>query len=107
MSTSDLRQEKMEKTGAGIGGSGGAREGRVKEVVLEGVGHLIAMEAIAECANAIAPWIATECERIAIDDKRFHAHWSTKTQIEKTTIDDKWYEMMGPPIKSQRPKQKL
>lgn len=107
MSTSSLRQEKMELTGAGIGGSGGAHEGRVKEVVLKGVGHLVAMEAVAECADAIAPWIAGECQEMASQDEKLHREWSTKSQIEKTTIDEKWHEMMGPSPNQQKPRQKL
>ncbi len=36
MSTPELRKEKMDLTGVGVGGSGGVAAGRVREVVLEG-----------------------------------------------------------------------
>ena len=41
LSPPDWRKQKMERTGTGVGGSGGAEAGRVKEVILEDVGHLI------------------------------------------------------------------
>ncbi|KAI1609561.1 Alpha/beta hydrolase family-domain-containing protein [Exophiala viscosa] len=43
LATPTLRRKKMETTGIGVGGSGGERAGRVKEVVLE-CGHLVPME---------------------------------------------------------------
>lgn len=107
MSASHFRQKKMEVTGVGVGGSGGAKEGRVKEVVLKGVGHLVAMEAVAECAEAIGPWISTECQRIARQDVRLRAGWAAKSQAQKTMIDEKWLEMMGPPPKPSRSRGKM
>ncbi|KAK5263103.1 hypothetical protein LTR99_008937 [Exophiala xenobiotica] len=48
---------KMKHTGVGIGGSGGEPAGRVHRVTYQGVGHLIAMEAVSQAAGDAADWI--------------------------------------------------
>jgi len=97
MSTAPRRKAKVDVTGIGVGGGGGARAGRVKEVVLEGIGHLVAMEAVDQCADSAAQWIGTELKRWIKDEEEFRSMWSKKSLIEKTTIDDKWREMIGRP----------
>jgi hypothetical protein len=57
VSVPQLRKDKMALTGSGVCGSGGVKEGRVKEILLEGHGHLIPQEAPSLCANATAAWI--------------------------------------------------
>lgn len=95
MSTSEQRKAKIDATGIGVGGSGGARAGRVKEVVLEGVGHLVAMEAVEKCASSAAQWIGQEVKRWVADEEEFRKMWAKESIVEKTTIDDKWREMIG------------
>ncbi|PYH95570.1 putative toxin biosynthesis protein [Aspergillus ellipticus CBS 707.79] len=40
------QERKMEVTGTGVGGSGGAKEGRVKKMVLEKGGHMLVVEEV-------------------------------------------------------------
>ena len=53
-------EKKVDCTGRVVGGSGGAPEGRVREAVVEGKGHLLPLEVIAACADAAAPGIEEE-----------------------------------------------
>lgn len=55
--------DKLANTGTGVGGSGGAKHGRVRQITFEGVGHLIPMEIVAKTADASASWIVSEIER--------------------------------------------
>ncbi len=89
MSTPDLRREKMAVTGTAGGGSGGAAAGRVREVVLEGVGHLVAMDKPAVCARHAAEWIALELERWRRDEAELESWWR-KSLREKQVIDAEW-----------------
>lgn len=98
LSTPEQRKARMDVTGTGVGGSGGARAGRVKELVLEGIGHLVAMEAVGPCADATAQWVGAELKRWNADEEEFRSQWSKKSTKEKTTIDDKWREMIGGPM---------
>jgi len=63
MSPPDLRRQKVATTGTGVDGSGGFGEGRVKEVVLDGVGHLVPMIAPGKSAFAAAGFLAGELGR--------------------------------------------
>jgi hypothetical protein len=95
LSTPEQRKTRLDVTGVGIGGSGGAGAGMVKEVILEGMGHLVAMEAVGQCADSAARWIGTELKRWNTNEEEFRSTWAAKSMLEKTTIDDKWREMIG------------
>ena len=90
-----FREQRLSKTGIGIGGSGGAKAGRVKEVVLESVGHLVPMEAVDESAEAVANWLTLEMQRWRKEEDDFHAKWNQKSRIEKQTIQEEWKEKLG------------
>lgn len=62
MSGPGERRAKMERTGSGVGGSGGVAKGRVREVVLD-CGHLVAMERVQGCAEAVGGFLGGELER--------------------------------------------
>ena len=81
---------KMNRTGIGPGGSGGAAEGRVKQVVFEDVGHLIPMEAVTDTGNVSAEWIARETERWQEGEEAWRQKWEAKPEIERSTISDEW-----------------
>jgi pimeloyl-ACP methyl ester carboxylesterase len=95
LSTPELRKKKMERTGTGVGGSGGAAAGRVKEVVLD-CGHLVAMERVAECADVITAFLGDEMKRWVQEKKEFEEYWNRKTRREQTTIDEQWAEQVNP-----------
>ncbi len=58
----DRRAAKVETTGAGAGGSGGAKIGKVKEVVLSGGGHFTCCEKVEQTSLAIAEWLKETLE---------------------------------------------
>ena len=70
LSESELRADKMAMTGVGPSGSGGAKAGRVKEVLLD-AGHLIPMEKVAETADETSAWMLSELQRWRDDEKAF------------------------------------
>ncbi|CAM1501893.1 Fc.00g038770.m01.CDS01 [Cosmosporella sp. VM-42] len=96
LSPPELRLEKMRTTGVGIGGSGGAKKGRVKEVVGEEYGHLIPMEAPLLCAKAAAEWVASELERWWTGEREYE-EWTKKSRVEKTTISEEFKSYIGKP----------
>jgi pimeloyl-ACP methyl ester carboxylesterase len=88
-------QAKMETTGIGVGGSGGAKADRVKSVWLEDVGHLMPMEAVGQTADAALDWLDSEMQRWTKEEDEFRKMWSTKPMRGKRMVDDEWKEMMG------------
>ena len=85
MASPALNAEKMGITGTGIGGSGGAAKGRVKEVVLEGVGHLVAMEAPVQTAENTAKWIGQEMQLWRQEAQKF-AGWAKIPEIGRAHV---------------------
>lgn len=104
MSSPPERKRKMDMTGVGTGGSGGAKAGRVSEVTLEGIGHLVAMEASEQCADAIVHWVGPEVSRFREERKKY-TEWTKKTIKEKTTLSEEWQKRMGgPPVRRAKSK---
>ncbi|KAF5013566.1 hypothetical protein FDECE_426 [Fusarium decemcellulare] len=89
------RQEKMVRTGTGVGGSGGTGAGRVQEVVLD-CGHLVAMEKVPECADAITAFLGRELEQWRQEKQEFEEYWNKKTRREQITIDKDWADKIKP-----------
>lgn len=99
MSQLPHRKEKMDSTGTGVGGSGGTKEGRVREVVLEEIGHLVAMEAVEACADAATSWIGKEMGRWRDEERKFREEWSKKGILEKQVVSEEWKRMIGGPLR--------
>lgn len=105
MSSPELIKSKMEITGSGPGGSGGVKEGRVKQVTVKGVGHLVAMEASEVCADAAAAWFGQEVKKLDAE-RKVYDEWTEQSLREKQTMSRKWEEMIGGPVK-RPPKSKI
>ncbi|KAH7380852.1 prolyl aminopeptidase-like protein [Cadophora sp. MPI-SDFR-AT-0126] len=104
MSAPATRKYKIDITGSGTGGSGGAKEGRVEEVLLEGIGHLVAMEASQKCADSSAAWLGKELKRFE-EEKKKYVEWTKQGFAAKTTLSEEWQKRIGGPLK--RPKSKI
>ncbi|KAF2667974.1 alpha/beta-hydrolase [Microthyrium microscopicum] len=83
LSAPDLRADKMAATGTGLGGSGGEKAGRVKEVVVKNVGHLIPMIKVMETAGYAADWIGDELKRWRADEALLKRQWNSLPDEEK------------------------
>ncbi|KAK4096151.1 alpha/beta-hydrolase [Parathielavia hyrcaniae] len=83
------RRAKRERTGTGAGGSGGAAKGRMKEVVLD-CGHLVAMERVAECAEAAAGFLEGELGRWAREQRALEEERARVGRREVMMVDERW-----------------
>ncbi|EAW10659.1 putative toxin biosynthesis protein [Aspergillus clavatus NRRL 1] len=98
----DMMADKMQNTGAGLGGSGGAAAGRVRDVYLEKYGHLLAQEAPIECGEATSQWLGKELQRWRNEERFFREQWSKKSKVEKMTIDKRWKEHVPAPVRPKK-----
>jgi|SRR5687768_3110753 pimeloyl-ACP methyl ester carboxylesterase len=96
LSPPELIQEKLDRTGTGVGGSGGTKERRVKGITSAEHGHLIAQEAPVLCAKEAATWVKSEMERWWVEENEFQ-EWAKKSQEEKTTISEEYKSYAGKP----------
>jgi len=98
MSSPEACKYKLDVTGTGTGGSGGAKEGRVEGVMLDGIGHLVAMEASEECADVTAAWLGKEVKRFE-NERNEYIEWTKQSLEAKTTFSEEWKRRIGPPQK--------
>ncbi|KEZ39459.1 Uncharacterized protein SAPIO_CDS9319 [Scedosporium apiospermum] len=96
---------RLRQTGAGTGGSGGIQFGRVKQVMLPGLGHLVAMEAPGECARLGAEWIEKEVTRWREGEAREFEEWRGKRKEEKTMLTEEWAKYLK--VQQRAPKAKI
>ncbi|KAK5994987.1 Type I acyl-CoA thioesterase mpaH [Cladobotryum mycophilum] len=90
------KSDKLETTGVGEGGSGGAKEGRVKSVTEPEAGHLVPLENPGFCAQAAAEWAKTEVDRWWEEEREFE-EWSKKPAVEKVTVSEEFRKRIGAP----------
>ncbi|EGR47333.1 uncharacterized protein TRIREDRAFT_64834 [Trichoderma reesei QM6a] len=91
-----LIREKLETTGVGVGGSGGAKAGRVKHVTHQQAGHLVPLEEPLFCATAAAGWIRAEMDNWWDEEKEYE-QWTRKPLKDKSTIDDEFQKRLALP----------
>ncbi|KAK4864946.1 hypothetical protein LT330_001569 [Penicillium expansum] len=94
-----MRADKLANTGTAVGGSGGVAAGRVRDVFLEDFGHLLAQEAVNECADAAVSWLVPEIHRWRAEEESFRAAWGQKSKIEKVTVDAEWLKNVPAPVR--------
>lgn len=99
MSTPSLQAEKLSRVGTGLGGNGGiagngADSGVVQSVVLERVGHLVAMEDVGGCAGAVAPWLEEQWQRYRGEMREYEA-WTGKPLGEKQGLSQEWLDAVA------------
>ncbi|KAL4904982.1 hypothetical protein BDW74DRAFT_168124 [Aspergillus multicolor] len=98
-STPKKRKEKLEITGSGIGGSGGYRMGRVKEVTIKGSTHQLPFEEVGRISSESAEWLRGEMERWKEYDERVRKSW----EVEPDNRVKNWHT----PLKESLRKSKL
>lgn len=95
LSVPEFRAEKMSATGVGIGGSGGAAEGRVAEVTIDGVGHLIPMEAVGKTADHAVSWLAKEMRLWRAKEDAERQEWAAVPEEGKRVLSPQYLKMLG------------
>lgn len=95
MSPPHEREAKMERTGVGVGGSGGCAAGRVQQKVLA-CGHLMAMQEVQQCAKAASEFLGPELERYHMETKAFSKFWKSQSREQQITIGPRWSEEIKP-----------
>lgn len=90
-----LKADKLAVTGTGVGGSGGVKKGRVKEVTFKGVGHLIPMEVVGQTADACGRWIASETERWRALETVERRGWAAVPQEQKSKMTELYVDVIS------------
>lgn len=91
VSSSELRAGKVERTGKGIGGSGGYKSNRVKEVIFPGAGHHLPFEAVPGVSDAASTWLKQEMMRWKEEKERINKGWLELPREARASVSDDWH----------------
>lgn len=80
------RRLKLEMTGVGMGGSGGAKEGKVESHVVKNTTHFLPFEVPEKCAQLAADWLTIHLNQWKRDEEEFCKQWSAVPKVEKTML---------------------
>jgi pimeloyl-ACP methyl ester carboxylesterase len=83
------RKERIDAVGWATGGSGGARDGRVKDVVIKG-SHFVPMDNPSEVAAATAEWFTKELQRWKASEEEEMASWYKIPLDKRAELSDDW-----------------
>ncbi|KAJ5682578.1 hypothetical protein N7462_005743 [Penicillium macrosclerotiorum] len=73
----EARTNILNRTGTGVGGSGGVKAMRVKQTILKGT-HQLPLEKVGETAASVGPWISQTVQRWKEDEARIAERWAQR-----------------------------
>jgi hypothetical protein len=83
------RKGRVDAIGWAIGGSGGAKDGRVQDVVIQG-SHFVPMDNPSEVAKATADWLVKEMERWVILEDEERSSQKAVPVEQRAELSDDW-----------------
>ncbi|KAK4501077.1 hypothetical protein PRZ48_006883 [Zasmidium cellare] len=89
------RAIKMQITGTGPGGSGGAAAGKVKEAVLSVGGHYVPLEHPKAVAEQLTSMLGESLMTWAKEEEDQKARWAKLDTRDKAMMDDEWIWWIG------------
>lgn len=92
INTPALQDEKMALSGAGIGGSGGAKAGMVKKAVIDEAAHMVPFEKVQGCAVLLARWLKTQVDRFIAEEAFFREYDNKKSERDRLVVSKEWLE---------------
>jgi hypothetical protein len=91
----DEMREGIKIAGTGLGGSGGMREGRVREAAIA-KGHMFPFEAVEETAKTCAGWLGEELRRFAEKQTAWNEERAKMSKRDHLVLSEKWMEVVKP-----------
>ncbi|PWY93905.1 toxin biosynthesis protein [Aspergillus sclerotioniger CBS 115572] len=98
----ERRKDKLERTGTGLGGSGGVVAGRVKAEVLPGTSHLAPLEKIHDTAWLLSGWLEEQMKAYRAEKEFFGQYTSGKSDRDAMGLSAKWMEYIKQPVDTKR-----
>ena len=92
LSSENSQDEKVARTGTGVGGNGGVKAGSVEKVVVEDGGHMLPFEKIEKCAAILASWLEKQMEDFEAVEKFYREHPSGRSERDMLVVSKLWLD---------------
>ena len=92
VSTVSTQEILVNRTGVGLGGSGGVEAGQVAKVVLQEGGHLFPMEKVKACAELVSAELSKRLDQFKSHETFLQCHQSGKSERDKLVVSKEWQE---------------
>ncbi|KAJ5644999.1 hypothetical protein N7507_011010 [Penicillium longicatenatum] len=100
------RERILNRTGAGIGGSGGVKVLQVEEKIIPG-SHQLPLEKASETAAAVGPWISRSVRRWKDDEARIAKGWASQPMNDRLKGMADWIPKLEKIMSSERGESRL
>ena len=94
LSSEKAQDEKVARTGTGIGGNGGVRAGSVERIVVDDGGHMLPFEKVEECAAILATWLEKQMQDFEAVEKFYRENPSGRSERDMLVVSKLWLEKM-------------
>jgi hypothetical protein len=98
LSTPERQNEKMERTGNGVGGSGGVKMGEVEKHVFENLGHMAPLEEVGGCASVIGEWMGKRLRQFRDDEEALRDIDTQKSTSDMLITSQRWLDLVKLPM---------
>ena len=92
LSPEKAQEEKLARTGTGIGGNGGVKAGSVEKVVVVDGGHMLPFEKIERCAAILASWLEKQKEDFEAVERFYREHPSGRSEQDMLVVSKLWLD---------------
>ena len=92
LSFEKAQDEKIARTGTGIGGNGGVRVRSVERVVVEDGGHMLPFEKVEKCAAVLAAWLEKQMQDFEAVEKFYREHPSGRSERDMLVVSKLWLD---------------
>ena len=100
------QEEKVDRTGTGVGGTGGVDSGRVEKEVISGGSHMLPVESPNKVATSLANWIQKQLQDFEAVEDFWEKYDSNRSERDMLAVSKSWRKNIKLPS-SQRRQQKL
>ncbi|KAJ5721890.1 uncharacterized protein N7483_009824 [Penicillium malachiteum] len=86
----ERRRDKLERTGKGLGGSGGVAANRVRSDIISKGSHMAPLEKINDTARLLSGWLESQMKAYQAEQDFWAHHESDKTEQGGLALSKKW-----------------
>ncbi|KAL9596299.1 MAG: hypothetical protein Q9219_005894 [cf. Caloplaca sp. 3 TL-2023] len=102
-SPADASADKVARTGIGVGGSGGTKDGKVESYTFETDGHFLPFTKVEEVAALVATWMGKSLQKAREEDRFWKDYDGQKSERDRLVLSEKWKELVKQPMDRKRP----